>query len=90
MNILGLEYDENFSTAPYLRKLECEASARAALIKRLSYGMPNCLLKPLANGILMGKILSAAPAALPIRLSSNDQPYLSGILTDIIKGENYY
>ena len=85
ITLLGLEYDKNFSTAPYLRKLEHEANTRAALIKRLSFGMPNCLLKPLANGLLMGKILAAAPAAIPIRLSSNDKPYLSGILTEIDK-----
>ena len=33
----------------------------------------------------MGKILAAAPAAIPIRLSANDKPYLSGILTEIDK-----
>ena len=33
----------------------------------------------------MGKILTAAPAAIPIRLNSNDKPYLSGILNDIDK-----
>ena len=47
--------------------------------------MPNYLLKPLANGLLMGKILAAAPAAIPIRLNSNDKPYLEGILNDIDK-----
>ena len=82
ISLLGLEYDENFSTAP---KLACKANTRAALIKRLSYGMPNCVLKPLANGLLMGKILAAAPAAIPIRLNTNDKPYLSGILTEIDK-----
>ena len=47
--------------------------------------MPSFLLKPIANGILMGKILSSAPAAIPIRLSSSDKPFLSGILEDIDK-----
>ena len=47
--------------------------------------MPNCVLKPLANGLLTGKILSAAIAAIPIRLCSNDKPYLSGILDQINK-----
>ena len=85
INLLGLEYDENFTTSPYLHNLEKEASTRAALIKRLSFGMPNCLLKPLANGLLIGKILCAAPAAIPIRLDPNEMPYLSGILTEIDK-----
>ena len=85
ISLLGLEYDENFSTAPYLKKLAREASTRAALIRRLSFKMPNCLLKPIANGILMGKILSAAPAAIPIKLSPSDKPFLTGILEDIDK-----
>ena len=33
----------------------------------------------------MGKILSAAPAAFPVRLNPNDKPYLSGILDGIEK-----
>ena len=47
--------------------------------------MSNCLLKPLTNGILVGKILSAAPAAIPIRLNPNDKPFQSGILNEIDK-----
>ena len=85
ISILGLEYDTNFSTTPYLQKLAREANTRAALIRRLSYGMPNILLKPLTNGILMGKILSAAPAAIPIKLNTHDKPFMSGILKDIDK-----
>ena len=33
----------------------------------------------------MGKILSSAPAAIPIKLNPNDKPYLSGILNEIDK-----
>ena len=89
ISLLGLEYDTNFSTAPYLRKLAREANTRAALIKRLSFGMPNYLLKPLANGLLMGKILAAAPAAIPIRIDTKDRPYLAGVLDDIDKAIKY-
>ena len=85
ISLLGLVYDSNFSTAPYLRQLACECNTRAAIIQRLSYGMPNSLLKPLANGLLMGKILAAAPAAFPIKLNTYDKPYLSGTLKDIDK-----
>ena len=85
VSLLGLEYDKNFSTAPYLRKLAREANTRAALIRRLSFGMPNCLLRPFSNGLLMGKILAAAPAAIPIRIDPNDKPYLAGILDEIDK-----
>jgi ribonuclease P/MRP protein subunit RPP40 len=63
ISLLGLEYDVNFSTAPFLCKLASESKTRAALIQRLSFGMPNYLLKPLANGLLMGKILAAAQNA---------------------------
>ena len=62
-----------------------EANIRAALIQRLSFGMPNCVLKPVTNGILMGKILNAAPAAFPLKLSSSDKPYLSGVINEIHK-----
>ena len=33
----------------------------------------------------MGKILAAAPAAIPIFIDSNDKPYLAGILDEIEK-----
>ena len=85
ISLLGLEYDSNFSTVPYLRKLAREANTRAALIQRLSFGMPNFLLKPLTNGLLMGKLLSAATAAIPIKLCMYDKPYLAGILNDLEK-----
>ena len=85
ISLLGLEYDENFSTAPYLHNLAREAKTRAALIHRLSFGMPNCVLKQLTSGLLMGKILSAAPAAIPIQVNPNDKPYLSTVMNDIEK-----
>ena len=72
INIPGVDYDKNFTTNPYLRKLACEARTRAALIKRLSFGMPPHLLATFANGLLMGKILSAAPATIPIRIDPAD------------------
>ena len=37
ITLLGLEYDDNLSTAPYLQKFDREASTRTALIKRLSF-----------------------------------------------------
>jgi hypothetical protein len=46
---------------------------------------PNYLLKPLANGLLMGKILAAAPAAIPISIDPNEKPYMAGILNNIDK-----
>ena len=64
INILGVDNDTNFTTNPYLQNLAHEARTRAALIKRLSFGMPAHLLTTFTNGILMGKILAAAPATI--------------------------
>ena len=72
ITILGVDYDTNFTTSPYLKKLACEAQTRAALIHRLSFGMPPHLLITFANGLLMGKILAAAPATIPIRIDPED------------------
>ena len=47
--------------------------------------MPNYLLTPLTNGLLMGKLLSAAMAAIPVKLCPYDKPYLAGILNDLEK-----
>ena len=38
--LLGIDYDTNFSTSPYLRTLATEAKSRAAMIYRLSFGVP--------------------------------------------------
>ena len=73
INLLGVDYDVNFTTNPYLQKLAREAKTRAALIKRLSFGLPPHLLSTFANGLLMGKILAASPATIPIRLDPEDR-----------------
>ena len=71
--LLGIDYDTNFSTAPYLQKLATEARTRAAVIYRLSFGIPNYLLKILTNGLLIGKISAAAPAAIPFKIAFDDR-----------------
>ena len=43
------------------------------MIYRLSFGVPNYLLKILASGLLIGKIAAAAPAAIPFKISSDDR-----------------
>ena len=85
IKLLGVESGTKFSTAPYLRKLAQDAKTRSKIIKRLSFCMPQCLLKPLTNGILLGKILAAASAALPIQISDQDKLFQSKILEDINK-----
>ena len=51
--LLGIDYDSNFSTAPYLQKLATEANSRAAMIYRLSFSLPQNLLKIFAHGCHM-------------------------------------
>jgi hypothetical protein len=61
---------QTYSTSPYLRNLATEAKSRAAMIWRLSFGVPPNLLRLLANGLVIGKILAAAPAAIPLKLDT--------------------
>ena len=81
IRLLGVEFDSNFTTVPYLKSLAREAKTRSSLIKRLSFCIPNYLLKPLSHGILLGKILSAAPAAIPLK--TQNKQFQSGLLEDI-------
>ena len=85
IKLLGVEYDTKFSTAPYLRKLAQDAKTRSKVIQQLSFCMPQCLLKPLTNGILFRKIIAAASAAIPIQISDQDKLFQSKILEDINK-----
>ena len=77
MNLLGVNFDSNFSTTPYLHKLAREAKTRSKLITRLSFSMPPYVLTTFANGLLMGKILSACPVTIPIRLNMDDNTCIS-------------
>ena len=70
---MGVTYDTNFTTSPYLRKLAPEAKTRAAVIARLSYCVPPHLLRTFTNGLLVGKIMAAAPAAIPFRINHEDK-----------------
>ena len=62
IKLLGVDYDSNFSTLPYLKILERDAKTRADIIKRLSFCMPQFLLKPITHGILLGKIFAHTPS----------------------------
>jgi hypothetical protein len=70
--LLGITFDTNFATSPYLRKLATEAKSRSAMIYRLSFSVPPNLLRLLANGLVIGKILAAAPAAIPFKIAQDD------------------
>ena len=73
ISLLGINYNTNFSTSPYLQNLATVAKSRAAMIYRLSFGVPQNLLRLLANGLVIGKILAAAPAAIPFKLAYDDR-----------------
>ena len=73
ISLLGIDYNTNFSTSPYLQKLATEAKSRASMIYRLSFGVPPNLLRLLANGLVIGKTLAAAPAAIPFKIAYDDR-----------------
>ena len=77
LSLLGITYDTNFTTVPYLRQLASNAKTRAAIIARLSYSVSPNLLKIFTNGLLVGKIMSSTPAAIPFRMNHNDK----GVIT---------
>ena len=41
--------------------------------------------KPFANGILLGKVLAAASATIPIKIGQHDSAFQSGLVEDINK-----
>ena len=84
INLLGVTFDTNFSTIPYLHKLARAAKTRASLITRLSYSMPPHVLATFANGLLMGKIFTACPVTIPVRLNCDDK-FCVGLTEEINK-----
>ena len=84
INLLGMDFDSNFSTKPYLKKLACAAQTRAKLISRLSFSMPPYVLSTLTHGLLMGKVMSACSVTIPVRLNNDDHTFIS-ITEDINK-----
>ena len=82
LKLLGITYDTNFKTTPYLRQLASDAKTRAAIIARLSYSVPPNLLKLFTNGLLVGKLMAAAPAAIPFRINHENKGAIG--LTDKI------
>ena len=87
INLLGVDFDSNFSTTPYLQKLARAASTRASIISRLSFSMPPHVLKTFADGLLMGKILANCPVTIPVRLTCHDKTYI-GLTEEISKAIN--
>ena len=80
-----MEYDSNFTTVPYLKILERGAKTRADIIKRLSFCMPQFLLKPITHGILLGKIFASASATIPVKINDNTKQFQSTLIEDIYK-----
>ena len=74
LDLLGITYDSNLTTTPYLNRLATEVKTRAAIIKRLSYSVPPHLLKTFTNGLLIGKIMALAPAAIPYKIQLECTP----------------
>ena len=56
-----------------LQKLATQAKSRSAVIYRLSFSVPPNILRLLANGLVIGKIMAVAPAAIPFKLAFDDR-----------------
>ena len=84
INLVGVDFDTNLTTLPFLHNLARAAKSRTALIGRLSYSMPPDVLSTFANGLLMGKILASCPVTIPFRLSNDDKSSI-GITEEINK-----
>jgi hypothetical protein len=73
IELLGIRFDRNFSTAPYDIALVRAARQRASLIARLAHYVPRGFyLRQLARGLLYGKIGYAVACVVPPRL--DDEP----------------
>ena len=83
LNLLGLKYDCNLTTAPYLHDLEIAAKARSGLISRLSHQLPPYLLRGVAQGLVYGKVTYATAAAIIARTQEDD--HVPNGLTEIIR-----
>ena len=84
INLLGVDFDTNLTTLPFLHNLARAAKTRASLIGRLSFSMPPNVLSTFANGLLMGKILASCPVTIPFRLNNDDKSNI-GITEEINK-----
>ena len=57
----------------YIKNLLPTKIMATSMIYRLSFGVPPNLLRLLANGLVIGKILAAAPAAIPFKIAYDDR-----------------
>jgi hypothetical protein len=75
MELLGVKFDNNFTTSPHDTSVAKSARQRAALIARLAHHLPRGeYLRQLARGLVIGKISFALAAVVAPRLGSGGAP----------------
>jgi hypothetical protein len=73
MELLGVKFDNNFTTAPHDISVAKSARQRAALIARLAHHLPRGeYLRQLARGLVIGKISFAMAAVVAPRLGNGE------------------
>jgi hypothetical protein len=73
MELLGVKFDNNFTTAPHDISVAKSARQRATLIARLAHHLPRGeYLRQLARGLVIGKISFAMAAVVAPRLGNGE------------------
>lgn len=73
-DLLGVKFDQKFSTAPHLESMAAATEQRASLIRRISLHLEpmGLYVRQLTLGIVHGKLLHALAAVLYPWLSDNN------------------
>jgi hypothetical protein len=75
MELLGVKFDNNFTTSPHDTSVAKSARQRATLIARLAHHLPRGeYLRQLTKGLFIGKISFALAAVVAPRLGSGGAP----------------
>lgn len=79
LELLGVRFDNQFTTAPHDATVATAARQRAAMIGRLTHHLPRGIyLQQLAKGLVLGKIGYAVAAVTAPRLANNPAPPSAG------------
>jgi hypothetical protein len=75
MELLGVKFDNNFTTSPHDTIVAKSAKQRAAMIARLAHHLPRGeYLRQLARGLVIGKVSFALAAVVAPRLGKGEDP----------------
>jgi hypothetical protein len=75
MELLGVKFDNNFTTSPHDTLVAKSAKQRTAMIARLAHHLPRGeYLRQLARGLVIGKVSFALAAVVAPRLGNGEDP----------------